>query len=241
MPDLLEHVAEIDSVLRGKDVNCPASDEDRGRVRKALQAIAGVAEEADLPLGETITIAVRGCVSDARRTLATVMIRLVSSNGVLTEIDVQSCRREIVNLVEEACPDLTKGIFDSNAQNHEKVEALKQIHHSARIRLDELVQPFASLQDLATRRQAIMSSVKNGKLKGYLAAFGYASVQQLVESLLSQVDSVIEARGYRLQMTLEQLVEDVPIQLENCQRIGTFVTAEYAIPLWSASMRRQWR
>ena len=230
MPDLLEHVAEIDSVLRGKDVNCPASDEDRGRVRKALQAIAGVAEEADLPLGETITIAVRGCVSDARRTLATVMIRLVSSNGVLTEIDVQSCRREIVNLVEEACPDLTKGIFDSNAQNHEKVEALKQIHHSARIRLDELVQPFASLQDLATRRQAIMSSVKNGKLKGYLAAFGYASVQQLVESLLSQVDSVIEARGYRLQMTLEQLVEDVPIQLENCQRIGTFVTAEYAIP-----------
>ena len=230
MPDLLERVAEIDPVLRTQDPTAPPSDGDRARVRDAIQAIAALSQEPDLTLAETIGLAATACPSEARRTLATVMIRLVSSTSPLTETDLQSCRREIVTLVEDECPDLTKGLFESNYQNHEKIEAIKQVHHAACDRLDQLLQPFASLQDLATRRRTIMSSINHRKSKDYLAPFGYASVHQLVESLLSQVENVIQARGYKLQTTLQQLVKDIPIQLENCEKVGTFVTAQYAMP-----------
>ena len=230
MPDLLERVAEIDSVLRTQDPTAPPSDGGRARIRDAIQAIAALSQEPGLTLAETIGLAATACPSEARRTLATVMIRLVSSTSPLTETDLQSCRREIVTLVEDECPDLTKGLFESNYQNHEKIEAIKQVHYAACDRLDQLSQPFASLQDLAARRLTIMSSINHRKSKDYLAPFGYASVHQLVESLLSQVENVIQARGYKLQTTLQQLVEDIPIQLENCEKVGTFVTAQYAIP-----------
>ena len=75
-----------------------------------------------------------------------------------------------------------------------------------------------------------MRSINHRRSKDYLAAFGYSSVQQLVESLLSQVDSVIQASGYELQTTMQQLVEDIPIQLEGCEKTGTFVHLQYAVP-----------
>ncbi len=230
MPDLLEHVAEIDSVLQTQNPTDPGSERDRRRVRDAIQAIAARSPEPDLNLAETIRLAVSTCPSQARRTLAIVMIRLVSSSGPLTETDTQSCRREIVTFVEDVCPDLTKGLFQPNDQNHKKIEAIKKIHYAACDRLEQLLQPFASLQDLAKRRQTIMRSINHGKSKNYLSAFGYSSVHQLVESLLSQVDGVIQTCGYELQITMQQLADDIPIQLENCEKVGTFVTTQYAVP-----------
>ena len=230
MPDLLEHVAEIESVLQAQNPTDPGSDRDRRRVLDAIQAIASLSQEPDLNLAETIRLAASTCPSQASRTLAIVMIRLVSSSGPFTETDTQNCRREIVTFVEDVCPDLTKGLFQPNDQNHQKIEAIKRIHHAACDRLDQILQPFASLQDLAKRRQTIMRSINHRKSKDYLAVFGYNSVHQLVESLLSQVDSIIQAHGYELQITMQQLAEDIPIQLENCEKVGTFVTTQYAVP-----------
>ena len=230
MPDLLRYVADLDSVIRNRSPAGPGTDKDRRRVRDAIQALASLSlDDADRTLPETISLAVNSCPSHARRTLAAMMIRLVSST-LLTERDMQKCRRDIVTLVEDVCPDLTKGLFKPDDQNHEKIEATKQIHHTACEHLDELLQPFASLQDLAKRRRTIMRSIKHRKSQAYLGAFGYKSVQQLVESLLSQVESVGQAQGHELLMTMQQLVEDIPIQLENCEKIGTFVTTEYVVP-----------
>ena len=229
MPDLLRHVAELDSVLRSHNQADNGTDSDRRRIRDAIQAMADLADP-DLTLTETISLAVTSCRSEAKRTLAAVMIRLVSGSGPLTERDMQKCRREIVTFVEDVCPDLTKALFEPNDQNHEKIEAIKRIHYTACEHLDHLRQPFASLQDLAKRRQTIMRSINHRKSKNYLNAFGYSSVHQLVESLLSQVESATQARGNELQTTIQQLIEDIPIQMENCERIGTFVTTQYAVP-----------
>ena len=230
MPDLLKHVAEIESVFR---MHVPAArgvDKERKQIRNAIQAIASLSPDPSLTLADTIILAIRLCPSQAKRTLSAVMIRLVSTSGLLTDRDIQKCRREIVTQIEDVCPDLTNGLFQSNYQNHDKVEAIKNIHYNACSNLDQLLEPFVSLQDLAKRRQSIMRSLNQGKTKSYLAPFGFMSVQQLVGSLLGQVDSVIQASGHELQTRMEQLIEGIPIQHENCERIGTFVTTEYALP-----------
>ena len=229
MPDLLGHVAEFDSLIRRDNSKGAPAENDHDRIRDTIQAIASLSPESDLTLSATVSLATTSCPSHARRTLAAVIIRLVSS-GLMAERDLQECRREIVIFVEDVCPDLTKDLFKPSDQNHEKIEAIKQIHHTACEALEELLQPFASLSDLAKRRRAIMRSIKHRKVRAYLVAFGYKSVQQLVESLLSQVESVVEARGHELQTTMQQLVEDCPIQLQNCELVGTFVTTDYAIP-----------
>ena len=230
MQDPLRHVAACDSVLETHHLAGPQTDEARKRIRGVIQALAALPQDSDLTLPDTISLGVASCPSQARRTLAAVMIRLLSSNGPLTEDDMQRCRRGIVTLVEDACPDLTKDLFEPTDQNHEKIEAIKRIHHTACEHLDQLLQPFASLQDLAKRRRAIMHSINHGKSKGYLAAFGYNTVRPLVESLLAQVESVAGARGHHLQATMQQLVEDIPVQMDHCKKIGTFVTTEYAVP-----------
>ena len=227
MPDLLGHVVEIDSVLRLHNPTGRRFERDRCRIHNAIQAIASLSPDPDATFADTINLAMASCPSEARRTLAAVMIRLVSSSGWFTKHDIQQCRREIVRLVENACPDLTKDLFKPGYQSHEKIEAIKQVHHDACERLDQLVQPFASIQDLASRRQTIMHSINHRKSKNYLGAFGYSSVRPLVESLLTQVEKVTQANGHELQTTIENLVEDIPTQLENCEGIGTFVTTQY--------------
>ena len=230
MSDLPRQVAELDSVLRTHNPTDLGSDADRGRVRDTILDIVGLSADADHSLAETINLAATSCPSEAKRTLAAVMIRVASNSGPLSERDMQKCRRAMVTLIEDACPDLTKGLFEPNAQNHEKMEAIKGIHHTACENLDQLRQPFASLQDLAKRRRSIMRSISHRKSKNYLNVFGYGSVHQLVESLLSQVESVTRVHGHELQMTIQQLVEDIPVQLENCEKIGTFISIEYALP-----------
>ena len=230
MSDLLKHISEIESVLRMHSPRAKGVDEDRKRIRDAIQAIASISPDPSLTLTDTINLAIRSCPSQEKRTLSAVMIRLVSTSGPLTDRDIQKCRREIVTHIEDVCPDLTNGLFQSNYQNHDKVEAIKNIHYNACSNLGQLLESFVSLQDLAKRRQSIMRSLKQGKTKSYLAPFGFMSVQQLVESLLGQVDSVIQASGHELQTKMEQLIEDIPNQHENCEKIGTFVTTVYALP-----------
>ena len=75
-----------------------------------------------------------------------------------------------------------------------------------------------------------MQSINNRKAKAYLSAFGYEPIRDLLESLLGQVEDVTQSRGYQLQTTMEQLVEDIPIQLEQCEKNQTFVTNLYVIP-----------
>ena len=65
-----------------------------------------------------------------------------------------------------------------------------------------------------------MRSLNNRTCKAYLSAFGYNSVKQVLESVLGQVDSVVQAHGHELQRTIQQLLEDIPIQLETCRRSG---------------------
>ncbi len=230
MSDLLKYVAEIESVLQVHRPGTNGVNEDRKRIRDAIQAIASISLDPSLTLTETINLAIRSCPSQAKRTLSAVMIRLVSASGPLTDRDIQKCRRGIVTHIEVACPNLTKDLFQPNNQNHEKIEAIKQIHYTACRNLDQLRESFVSLPDLAERRQSIMRSLKHGKTKSYLDSFGFMSILQLVDSLLGQVDSVIRASGHELQTKMEQLIEDIPTQHENCEKIQTFVTTKYALP-----------
>ena len=230
MADILQVVSECDLVVQSYPPAGSQIKEVRRRIRAAIQDMAKLSLDASMSLSGTLSLAAKSCPSTTKRALAAVMIRLVSSTNILTERDMQNCRKDIVNLVETAFPDLVRGLFQSADQNHEKLEAIKTIHETACDQLADLLHPFASLQDLAKRRQTIMKSINHRKSRAYLTAFGYDAVRPLMESLLGQVESVTESQGHQLQTTMEQLVEDIPVQLEQCERIGTFVTSEYAIP-----------
>ena len=212
MDNLLCHVSVIDSLVQQHSPAKPATASVRRQLRNQILSLAPLPTDSDLTLAKAIGAATASCPSPAKRTLAAVLLRLASSSGTLTEEDLKDCRRDIVQLVETACPDLTKDLVNTSDQNHEKIEALKHIHHDACEKLEQLHQPFASLQDLAMRRRSIMKSINHKKAKSYLNAFGFNTVHQLIESLLGQVESIVQARGHELQTTIQQLLEDIPTQ-----------------------------
>ena len=230
MSNVLQHVSEVESVLKGRVQNGSVRDKARRCIRDAVQGIASLPPDSSLALAETIRRGVASCPSNDKRTLAVVLVRLVGVADLLTERDMQKCRKELVSVVEDSCPDLTKNLFDRNDMNHKKIEAIKGIHQRACGTLEPLVQPFASLPDLAGRRQNIMRSINGRKYQGYLGTFGYNSVLPLIRSLLGQVEIVVNARGHERQTTIQQLLEDIPIQIENCGKIGSFVTTDFAMP-----------
>ena len=230
MPNLLQHVSEFDSVVEAQPPAGSPTYTDLSRIRRSIQAIAGASSNPAPPLTETIALAAQSCPSEARRTLASVLIRLVSSATLLTESETRHCRRDIVAFVERTCPDLTKELYRKTDQNHVKLESIKRIHVTACDQLEPLLQPFASLHDLAKRRQTIMRSINHSKAKSYLNAFGYNTVRPLVESLLAQVEDLVRSQGHSLQTTMDRLVQDLPLQLEQCKTVGTFLTAKYAVP-----------
>lgn len=225
-----KHIAELDAALRTWTIGTPSSDSVRKRVCTAMQGLAGLRIDSRVSITETIKRAAKQCPSEARRSLATVLIRLVGMDGFLSPQELQACRLEIVGLVEGSLPDLTKGIFQSTDQNHEKIDAIGRIHRAACDHLDQLIQPFASLHDLARRRQTIMQSMKHGRAKNYLNAFGYSAVLPLVDSVLGRVASIENAEGHRLQATMTHLIDDLPTQIRQCEEIGTFVSTQYALP-----------
>ena len=182
------------------------------------------------PWRRPFSAGVASCPGDRRRALAVMLTRLVGAGDLLTDLDKRECRKEIVSVVEDACPDLTKNLFGRNDMNHEKIEAVARIHQAAYATLEPLGQPFASLPDLAKRRQNMMRSLNGRKYKGYLGTFGYNTVLDAVRSLLSQVDTVLQSRGHERQTTIQQILEDIPIQIENCEQIHTFVATDFAIP-----------
>ena len=231
MTDLLTLVSEIDSVLQTQPQKGSGKDRNRQRIREVIQVMAGMSSDPDLSLAETISQATVSCPTQAKRTLASILIQMISSSSILTEHDLKQCRKDIVPFIEESCPDLTKHLcLQENAQNHEKLETIKKIHDIAQEHLEQLLQPFVNLEDLARRRQNIMQSINHGICKGYLNAFGYKLVLPLITSLLDQVETVVDVRGHELQTTLQQLIEDIPIHLENCEKIRTFVIVQYAVP-----------
>ena len=230
MSDIHTLVAEIEAVLKARIDNGLNKQEARKKVLSALQSVASLPSDLRLTLATTIQRGVASCPGNRRRPLAVMLIRLVGASDLLTNDDKRECRKEMVSVVEDACPDLTKSLFNRNAMNHEKIEAIARIHQSACGSLEPLVQPFASLPDLAERRQNMMRSLNGRKYKGYLGTFGYNTVLEAIRSLLSQVDTVFQSRGHERQTTIQQILEDIPIQIENCEQIQTFVATDFAIP-----------
>ena len=230
MTDIHTPIAETEAVLKARIENGLNNQKARKKVRSALQSLAQLPPDLTLTLAETVQRAVASCPGNRRRALAVVLIRLIGAGDLLTKTDKRECRKEIVSVVEDACPDLTKNLFNPNDMNHEKIEAIARIHQAACGTLEPLVQPFASLPDLTERRQNIMRSLNGRKYKGYLGTFGYNTVLEAIRSLLGQVDAVFQSRGHERQTTIQQILEDIPIQIENCEQIHTFVAADFAIP-----------
>ena len=205
MSDSFKPVKEVELALAAGAKSKSEVTNSRERVRDAIQAITSLAPDAHSTLAGTLRGGIASCPSQEKRTLAMVYLRLLGSSDLLTETDIRKCRREIVSFVEENCPDLTKGLFEPSDQNHVKFEAMTSIHQSACKCIEPLAESFASLQDLANRRQKIMSSMNKRKYKGYLSPFGYDSVLRLVDSLLGQVGSIVQARGHDLQSPCNSL------------------------------------
>ena len=230
MPELNEHVEAIESVLKTQVDNKYWRDLVQQKVKHALQLIAKLSENSNQSLAETIRDGVTRCPNREKRLLAVALVRLMGVSNLFTEHDIQYFRKELVSFIEEQCSDLTKGLFEASALNHEKIDAIERIHQNACASLAPLAQSFVSLRDLAERRQNIMRSINGNTFKGYLGAFGYKSIAASIESLLAQVATVVSVHGHTLQTTIQRLLEDIPIQIENCQSIESFVSIEFAVP-----------
>ena len=166
MSGTFKHIVDIEAALLAPAKSKPDIANSRKRVRDAVQAIASLDPDQHATLADTLRNGVESCPSQQKRTLATLYLRLLGCSKLLTETDIRKCRRQIVSLIEEKCPDLTKGLFKPDDLNHVKIEAMTRVHQSACKCIEPLGESFASLQDLANRHQKIMRSMSKRKYKG---------------------------------------------------------------------------
>lgn len=220
---IVSHVVELENSVIGPN-------DFRSQMYKALESMIEIEDSDATTFGQLINNAIQACPRIQQRPFAIAMIRLIGSSKALTEDDLQTCRREVVTFVENHCKDLTKGYINPKDQNHEKIEAISKIHSGIMSRLEELRLPFASLVDLAQRRNSIMQSINHSTCKSYLAEFGYTTFRTVLVSLLGQVENVVSYSGYEKQEAIEQLVRDIPIQIDNCAKCGTFLFDQLVKP-----------
>ena len=225
----IEKMARFDSSIEKSNQTARI---DKVKTVEVSESLANLVSEPFFQ-SKSISQAARHAMSKARprekRTVAIAIIRLISTE-VLDEENLQELRLEIVKFVEKECPDLTRRLFENNEMNHIKLEKLQLIHQNSIEVLQTIQEPFASLKDLASRRQDILRSMKNKKARAYLSEFGFESIQQIVNSILQQVEEVSKAHGHQLQTKMQQLIEDIPNQLESCKSINTFISKDYILP-----------
>ena len=210
--------------------NRKASDAYR-EIRDGLLHLVHVTPDTSTSLAQTFEVVADQCPEETKRTLGTVTLRLLGTEGALPEEAMNNSARHIVRIVEEGCADLvTIVVRDPKALTHEKLAAFKTIHLKACDDLAHLRQSFSNIQDLSARRQVIMRALNQGLTKSYLHTFGFASMSSSVSSLLKLVDNVSQAQGSELQSATQALLESVTDDLDQYTDHPTFIGNEYVAP-----------
>lgn len=232
MLNISEKVAAIETTVQSLGANGRVGKSERKSIRMVLQEFADLSGDASISLAETVIEACDSCPSASRRSLGSLLIRILSSTETFSESDLRTCRKNIVKFVESNCLDFTTGLLDQRANNHEKLDALKMVHRNACDRLDPLRQSFVSLNDLAGRRERIMRSLSHKPSKAYLQAFGYGVVEPMVASILSQIEDLVQASGHELHVAMQQFVDDIEKHLAGLDGQHSFLFETYAKPFF---------
>ena len=223
-----ESICRVESAIR--DLSTHASDLHtvRKTIGAALHDIAQIAHDSSLSLADSFEAVANVKSVSARRDLGSLSIRLISQDGVLPEEGLEKCRRHIVGLVEKGCPDLIPKPWP--VQNHEKIETVISIHLEVCERLTNLRQPFASLEDISSRRPMLMKGLNNKLTKGYLNSFGFGPILGSIDSLLRLVDHVVNSQGYEWQERMQTLEDRITKDVGQYRDIPTFLVQEYLLP-----------
>ena len=231
MDGLDNNVERIERVLNEFHKGKQKTNDTRRKIRDGLQHLAHVEPDTSISLAQTFEVVADQCPAETKRTLGTVTLRLLGTEGVLPEKVMNNSARHIVRIVEEGCADLmNKVVRDPKAQTHEKLAAIKTIHAKACDDLAQLRQSFTNIQDLSARRPGIMQALNQGPTKNYLNPFGFASMSSSVSSLLQLVTDVSQAQGSELQAATQALLESVAEDLNQYADHPTFIGNEYVVP-----------
>ena len=231
MDRLDNNVERIERVLNEFHKGEQKMNDTRRKIRDELQHLARIEPDTSISLAQTFEVVADQCPAETKRTLGTVTLRLLGTEGVLSEQVMNNSARHIVRIVEEGCADLVnKVVRDPKAQTHEKLAAIKTIHAKACDDLAQLRQSFTNIQDLSARRPGIMKALNQGPTKNYLNPFGFASMSSSVSSLLKLVSDVSQAQGSELQAATQALLESIAEDLNQYADHPTFIGNEYVVP-----------
>ena len=234
-----QNIESIENLITQLENNQIDSRQCRQDMAQTLRLSLSLTSTDYTDLGTTILHSISSCPTGQKRRLALVLLRICGCEQILTDNDLSECQREIVELVEKQCPDLTKVIneYKNNELTYRKFEKISNIHKNVCDKLEELKHPFGNLEDLAHRRESIMRAITQSSCKNYLSIFGYRTTHTIVDTILNEVQNTVEFRGYEKQDSIDRLISNIPEHEKFCKEKPNFLILNYLQPFIQATER----
>lgn len=200
-------------------------------ISSCIDSLSGQQSDTFRSLSKSLEDAESSSDGNTKRVLASLAIRLVACDDLLTEKQKIDCRRHIVKIVESTMSHHLLRIYGKQSlQNHEKLDRIVMIHHKSCEHLAKLLHPFQTLSDLANQRNTIMSSLKDKISRQYLKPYNYEELLMTVDDLLNRVQDFQQLGDHARWDTLEELVQSTSSSRSVHGQSRTFVERDYVDP-----------
>ena len=203
----------------------------RRSVRDSLLRLAGLEADSSMTLRESLESIASHQGRENKRSLGSVAIRLIGCNEILTSTEIDNVRPQIVQIIEQGCPDLaTKIGKQKDLLSHQKIDLYREVHSDTCRKLSHLQHEFTNLQVLSARRPSVMAALNDHQLKDYLTPFGFDTVRASVAGLFKLASAVSAAEGRELQKHATALRDAIAEDLAQYEEVQTFVVRDHLLP-----------
>ncbi len=209
-------------------MNC---DTARKNIRRALLQLSEMPEDPSLSFSEIFKRLASAKNLPNQRLFSTVIIRLVSCDGLLPEMVDSSSSRYLVKLIEQGNKAIKSTLPDGEKSlTHTRLSVYEEFHFDAIRRLKVLTQQISGLHDLVGRRQPLMRELNHGHLKSYLDPLGFQVIITSVSSILNQVSQTSKSDDKELQNNLQNLSETVKDEISHFNDSNVFFIRNFFMP-----------
>lgn len=149
--------------------------------------------------------------SNGRRETAILLVRALQVDGLLyVDMPDSITSRMIPTLVEQVLPEISKNCrLNEKKMNFEKIQALRDFHTIVTSNFSALTRLPIDLVEINNLKDSISRSFSNKIIQGYLQPFKFNVFKAKIDSILDQIDRLINCNDARYKLFFEQLFEDV--------------------------------
>tara|TARA_R110000782_G_scaffold186017_3_gene276044 strand:- start:1999 stop:5196 length:3198 start_codon:yes stop_codon:yes gene_type:complete len=198
----------------------------RSALRDLLFGFAGLPVDGSVADGVRILAEHSRPHSDA----ASVLLRAIAEDGLLTVNQANQLARHVVALVEKGLPGLTDFFkLQGKSQTYEKFEQLRGVKTWVESQLEPLLTQYTTLDSMLSAKNTIVHPLSHGRLNEFGGVYHLPEVRDAIESVFSSLGNVSSINA-----TLAADVETCDRAIIDARRVVTeypsFITVTYLDP-----------